>query len=50
MPDTRPTLVQASIQVANTVTLGATTLTNDSSTYASYAIIVDQSIAQKVSC
>ena len=41
-------LLKANIQVANLVTSGANMLTNDSSLYASFAIIMNQALAKKV--
>lgn len=41
-------VLKKNVQLANLVTSGANLLTNDSSTYASYAIIMDQAIAKKV--
>ena len=42
-------LLKSNIQVANLVTSGANMLTNDSSLYASFAIIMNQALAKKVS-
>ena len=41
-------VLKANIQVANLVTSGANMLTNDSSLYASFAIIMNQALAKKV--
>jgi hypothetical protein len=41
-------VLKANVEVANLVTSGANMLTNDSTVYASYAIIVNQAIAKKV--
>ena len=41
-------MLKANIQVANLVTSGANVLTNDSSLYASFAIIMNQALAKKV--
>ena len=40
--------VQENIKIQNTVTLGASLLTNDSSTYASFAVLLDQAVARAV--
>ena len=41
-------VLKTNVELANLVTAGSNLLTNDSSTYASYAILMDQSIAKKV--
>jgi hypothetical protein len=40
--------LQASVKIQNTVTLGATSLNNNSNAYASYAILIDQAIGHQV--
>lgn len=40
-------VLKTNVQLANLVSAGANLLTNDSATYASFAIIMDQAIAKK---
>ena len=40
--------VQIDVKIQNTVTLGATVLNNNSASYASYAILLDQAIGHQV--
>ena len=40
--------VQIDVKIQNLVTLGATVLNNNSASYASYAILLDQAIGHQV--
>lgn len=40
---------QIDVKIENTVTLGATSLNNNSASYASYAILLDQAIGHQAS-
>ena len=41
-------VLKTNVQLSNLVTAGANLLTNDTTTYASFAIIMDQAIGKKV--
>ena len=41
---------QQHVMISNAVTVGATVLNNNSATYASFAILMDQTLARQVCC